>query len=236
MFILPSSFLAVLLVISNVFGHPGHDVLEEASERAEFFKRNPKTLRGCADKIRARGDESINIARRRALAHDIRSEQGLEAKPLIHRRDFASYNYSHYAEGSSISLDVDETVLFADNSSCTLQSDVTEGPYYVNGELIRQNIVDGQNGVPLILDVQIIDTSTCEPIPALYMEIWHCNSTGVYSGVVANGNGDSNDTSNINQTFLRGIQQTDMNGIVQFNTTFPGHYTGKLSFNEDEDD
>ena len=220
--------LTVLLIASNVFGHPGHDVSKEAGERAEFFKGNPKTLRACSDKLRARGHESANIARRRALAYNLRLEQGLAAKPLLHRRDFASYNFSHLADGSAISMDVDEMVLFADNSSCTLQSDVTDGPYYVNGELIRQNIVDGQDGIPLILDIQITDTSSCEPIPALYIDIWHCNSTGVYSGVVANGNGDSSDASNIDQTFLRGIQQTNSDGVVQFNTTFPGHYTGKF--------
>ncbi|KPI36225.1 uncharacterized protein AB675_8848 [Cyphellophora attinorum] len=119
--------------------------------------------------------------------------------------------------------------LFQDTSSCTLQTEVTQGPYYVNGELIRQNLTDGQDGVPLVLEIQIIDTSTCEPVPALFMDIWNCNSTGVYSGVIANGNGNSNDTGNLNTTFLRGIQQTDASGVVQFETIFPGHYTGRAT-------
>ena len=51
----------------------------------------------------------------------------------------------------------------------------------------------------------------------------------MYSGVAANGNGNSNDTSNISNTFLRGIQQTDVNGVVQFETLFPGHYDGRAT-------
>ncbi|KIW25793.1 uncharacterized protein PV07_08937 [Cladophialophora immunda] len=221
--------VATLLAASAVIAHPGHDVAEEAVERAEFFKRNPRTLRSCASALSKRGLESASIARRRALADDLRKRRGLAGKPLIHRRDFSAYNFTHQSTDSAVSLDVDETVLFADNSSCALQADVTQGPYFVKGELIRPNLVEDQQGVPLTLDIQIIDTTTCEPIPALFLDIWHCNSTGVYSGVVASGNGNSNDSTNLNQTFLRGIQQTDGNGIAQFETLFPGHYTGRAN-------
>lgn len=222
-----SLFTSALLVSSAaVLAHPGHNVAEEAEERAEFFKRNPKTLRSCANQLKARGHEQASVARRQALAKNLRAKRGFDAKPVIHRRDFASYNFTHLVDDASITSGVDETVLFADNSSCTLQTDVTQGPYYVTGELIRDDIVEEQEGIPMTLDIQLIDTSTCEPVPALYVDIWHCNSTSVYSGVVASGNGNSNDSTNLNSTFLRGIQQTNSNGIVQFETLFPGHYTG----------
>jgi hypothetical protein len=51
----------------------------------------------------------------------------------------------------------------------------------------------------------------------------------VYSGIVASGNGDSSDASNINATFLRGVQETDSDGVAQFETLFPGHYTGRAT-------
>lgn len=63
----------------------------------------------------------------------------------------------------------------------------------------------------------------------MYVEIWHCNSTGVYSGVVANGNGDSLDKSNLDNKALRGIQATDSDGVAQFQSIFPGHYTGRAT-------
>lgn len=81
--------------------------------------------------------------------------------------------------------------------------------------------------MPLLLDYQVVDVETCEPIPSVYLEIWHCNSTGVYGGVAANGNGDTTDDTNIDQTWLRGIQLTNADGVAQFESVFPGHYTGR---------
>lgn len=60
-------------------------------------------------------------------------------------------------------------------------------------------------------------------------DIWAANSTGVYGGVEANGNGNSDDASNLDNIALRGIQQTDDDGVVQFSTIFPGHYTGRTT-------
>lgn len=58
----------------------------------------------------------------------------------------------------------------------------------------------------------------------------NCNSTGVYSGVSARGNGNSDtNTDNLGATFLRGVQQTDSDGVVKFDTLFPGHYTGRTT-------
>lgn len=50
---------------------------------------------------------------------------------------------------------------------------------------------------------------------------------GVYSGVNANGNGNTNDLTNLNATFARGVQESDDFGVVSFNTIYPGHYTGR---------
>lgn len=66
-------------------------------------------------------------------------------------------------------------------------------------------------------------------MPDVYLEMWHCNSTGVYSGIVASGNGDSSDSTNIDNTWLRGIQQTDSDGVAQFESLFPGHYTSRAT-------
>jgi len=120
----------------------------------------------------------------------------------------------------------EEVVIFSDPASYRLQSEMTSGPYYVDGELVKSNITGGQEGIPLFLDIQFIDTNTCQPIEGIYIDIWHCNATGVYSGVKSMDNGNFGDEDNINTSFLRGIQPTDANGAVQFSTVFPGHYTG----------
>ena len=47
----------------------------------------------------------------------------------------------------------------------------------VSGELVRSDITDGEPGVPLFFDVQLIDTNTCKPIPNVALEAWYANST-----------------------------------------------------------
>jgi protocatechuate 3,4-dioxygenase beta subunit len=90
-------------------------------------------------------------------------------------------------------------------------------------------VIETQEGVDLVLDFQVVDVNTCEPVPNVYLEAWHCNATGVYSGIVASGNGDSSDETNIDKTFLRGIQLTDSDGVAQFESIFPGHYTSRAT-------
>lgn len=213
-----------LLALPAVFAHPGHNVREEAAERAEFVKRSPNSVRSCAPQLARRGISKAALARRQEVAQKARVKRGLNT-PLV-RRDTAAYNFTHEST-KDVSYGDDETLLFEDNSSCVLQPEVTQGPYYVDGELVRSNVVDGQEGVPLYLDIQLVDTSSCEPVPAVFMDMWHCNATGVYSGVSASGNGDSDDLTNLDATFLRGIVQTDSNGVAQYETIFPGHYTGR---------
>jgi hypothetical protein len=161
-----------LLALPAVFAHPGHDVAEEALERREYVKRAPKSVRSCAPELRRRGDMKNALARRQEMANKARAKRGIST-PLV-RRDFAAYNHTHEST-SDVSYGDDETLLFADDSTCILQPEVTQGPYYVDGELIRGDITDGQEGVPLYLDIQLVDTSSCEPVPAVYMDLWHCN-------------------------------------------------------------
>lgn len=217
-----------LVALPSVLAHPGHDHAEEAAERADFVKRSPKSVRSCDAQLARRGDLKTALARRQEMTQKARTKRGLSTSSPLVRRDFAAYNSSHEST-LDVSYGDDELSLFADNSTCILQPEVTQGPYYVDGELIRSDVTDGQEGVPLYLDIQLVDTSTCEPVPAVYMDMWHCNSTGVYSGVSASGNGNSNDTSNLDATFLRGIVQTDVNGVAQYETVFPGHYTGRAT-------
>lgn len=143
------------------------------------------------------------------------------------QRDIDSVlNITHLSNDTSINTDVTEEYLFG-NGSCVLVPETTEGPYYVAGEYIRKNLTESQAGIPLTIEMQVIDTNTCEPVPQVYLDFWHCNATGVYSGVEASGNGNGvSDTSNLNATFLRGIAETDPEGVATFESIVPGHYTG----------
>lgn len=223
-------FLCALALVAPLQAHPGHDHTHEAALRARYLQENPRSLSHCAAKLRARGHAQANLKRRQALAESLQQQRGLKGLACLKARDLNSVlGTSHESNNTSFNLDTAPKELFADQSSCILQPETTEGPYYVTGELIRKNITNGEAGVPLTLDIQIVDTSNCEPVQDVYLDFWHCNATGVYSGVVTRGNGNSADASNINNTAFRGVQKSDTDGIVQFDTVFPGHYSGKTS-------
>ena len=95
------------------------------------------------------------------------------------------------------------------------------GPYFVTGEFIRSNISENQPGLRTHLDIQFVDVHTCKPLPNMIIDLWHANSTGFYSGVL--------DSGGLNTTFHRGVQVSDADGVVQFTTTFPGHYFGRAT-------
>ncbi|RHZ54003.1 intradiol ring-cleavage dioxygenase [Aspergillus thermomutatus] len=229
---LASTLVAAVAGLASVsLAHPGHNVKAEAAERAAFLKRSnvARSWGGCAAKLKARGLESRSIARRQHAVQMLRRSKGLETRaPFLKARDLDALNTSHESS-LDVDLSTDPSVLFSSNATCVLGPDVTQGPYYVSGELIRKDITEDQAGVPLYVDIQMVDSSTCEPVTGVYLDFWHCNATGVYSGVVANGNGNSNDDSNLDATFLRGLQKTDDEGVAQFQTIFPGHYTGRAT-------
>ncbi|KAF8915352.1 aromatic compound dioxygenase [Mucidula mucida] len=127
---------------------------------------------------------------------------------------------------------------YVQNTTCILNNDVTQGPYQLDGDLIRQNITDGEPGIPMYLEVGVLDVNTCEPLADAYVDVWHCNSTGYYSkftGVDPNKDHfcDTGCDTNLNQTdeltFLRGIYPTDENGVVEFLSVIPGYYYARAT-------
>ncbi|QIY63740.1 intradiol ring-cleavage dioxygenase [Streptomyces sp. RPA4-2] len=71
----------------------------------------------------------------------------------------------------------------------TLTSETTEGPYYIDADKIRQDIREGQEGIPLTLRLKVIDADTCRPVKNAAVDIWHCTALGIYSGYEAMGSG-----------------------------------------------
>jgi protocatechuate 3,4-dioxygenase beta subunit len=53
----------------------------------------------------------------------------------------------------------------------------------------------------------------CEPIQNAVVDIWHCDAEGSYSEP--------------GETYLRGAQVTNADGIVEFTTVYPGWYPGR---------
>lgn len=112
--------------------------------------------------------------------------------------------------------------------SCVVTPEKTEGPYFVDERLNRSDITsdptDGsvKHGVPLTVTMIIseLDRSSCTPLPGVLVDMWHCDALGAYSDV-------SGQADTTGQKFLRGYQITDDNGQVQFQTIYPGWYSGR---------
>jgi protocatechuate 3,4-dioxygenase beta subunit len=112
---------------------------------------------------------------------------------------------------------------------CVVLPEMTIGPYFVDEHLNRSDIRSEpsdnsvKDGLPLTLNtiVTSVRDNSCTPIEGAQVDIWHCDAQGQYSGVSDQGF----DTSG--QQFLRGYQLTDANGGVQFQTIYPGWYSGR---------
>ncbi|MFJ9148770.1 intradiol ring-cleavage dioxygenase [Streptomyces sp. NPDC102270] len=139
---------------------------------------------------------------------------------------------SAFADTTDASDSTVSTESTATGACMTLMSSVTEGPYYLDGALVRKDITEGKSGVPLTLRLTVVDaTDGCTPVKGAAVEIWHCDAWGYYSGyTTANPGGsapaESEDGSTANDnTYLRGYQIANANGVVKFETIFPGWYT-----------
>jgi protocatechuate 3,4-dioxygenase beta subunit len=112
------------------------------------------------------------------------------------------------AEGEAPATEMD------DARACTLTAEQTEGPFYFDVDRIRSDIREDREGAALRLRVRVRDQDAgCEPIRNAVVDIWHCDAEGSYSAT--------------GQTYLRGAQVTNADGIAEFTTIYPGWYPGR---------
>ncbi|MFJ4617699.1 intradiol ring-cleavage dioxygenase [Streptomyces sp. NPDC088812] len=153
------------------------------------------------------------------------------------------------AEGASA------TSTSSDSEVCyRLTSETTEGPYYIDADKLRQDITEDKEGIPLTLDLKVIDSETCKPLRNVAVDIWHCDALGIYSGyeslstggggmpsgapsgsptgepptgAPSGGTGGGHSEPTDDERYLRGTWKTDKQGRVTFKTIFPGWYQGR---------
>lgn len=222
--------LATASIFGSVIAHPGEShsrtqVRRDIKKRDAIAATAKRGLEACSNTLKARQLDERAIARRSAKLADLRAKRGISSNaPVLARRnltameDFETHNHNLTATYSP------DMQLFSSNgsTSCILTPEVTIGPYNIHGELIRSNITEDQAGVPVHLEFQFVDYTTCEGVEDLMLDVWAANATGVYSGVDISGNAAPLDT-----TYLRGLQATDSDGVASFDTIFPGHYAGR---------
>ncbi|NEB02462.1 intradiol ring-cleavage dioxygenase [Streptomyces sp. SID13726] len=133
----------------------------------------------------------------------------------------ASADTTTTTSGSTTAAD---TAATASSGICTLNAEVTEGPYSLEGALVRTDIREDKEGFEVQYTFTVVDQANdCAPLADALVEIWHCDALGEYSGFVG-GNGH---TEEDNGTFLRGGQMTDANGECSITSIWPGHYVSR---------
>jgi len=104
-------------------------------------------------------------------------------------------------------------------TACPVTPEQTEGPFYFDPELVRQDIAEGKAGVPLRLRLQIVDAAACAPSRRARVDIWRCDAAGAYSGYDREHSAGAR--------WLRGTQFADAEGVAAFTTLYPGWYQGR---------
>ncbi|MCU1322117.1 MAG: intradiol ring-cleavage dioxygenase [Acidobacteriaceae bacterium] len=184
--------------------------------------------------IRTKGLHLIRTSRRNFLSTAAAAATGLQ--------------FSRYAIAATA----------APATACTLISEQEVGPFYVADELLRSSIAEDRPGVPLSLRIVLQDVRTCQPISNAAIDLWHCDAAGLYSGYTTTslgpppGEGDGPPPGGFSArdrpgpppnggdrppamkpsdklTFCRGIQLSDADGAVEFQTIFPGFYQGRTN-------
>ncbi|KAI1737315.1 Intradiol ring-cleavage dioxygenase [Xylaria scruposa] len=224
--------LTLAALCSAGLAHPGEH--HDAAKRRRDLHHNELGIRN-AEAALAKCKSSVNgqvMARRAALRRAAKAAELREKRDIEHTRMRARQNQDILDEYLQTCHDQTDThgdwskstphsTIFSSNATIGLAPETIIGPYWVGGEFIRSDITEGQAGIPVHLDLQFVDISTCAPVPNMLVDLWHANATGVYSGVVAG--------AGLNTTFLRGVQISDLEGVVNFDTLFPGHYVGRVN-------
>ncbi|KAB5578825.1 Intradiol ring-cleavage dioxygenase [Coniochaeta sp. 2T2.1] len=222
-----SSLLGVTLA------HPGEThsaekIKKSIAARDIGILHSKRLVEQCSASPKHQALRARAAARRAVTAQVLREKRDIVYKRMESKRDqghLDAWLNTCHDQGSHVDYDLStpESIIFTSNATAALTPETIIGPYFVAGEYIRSDVTESQAGVPIHLDIQFIDISTCEAVPNMLVDIWHANATGVYSGVEAAGQGG------LNSTFLRGIQVTDHDGVTQFDSVFPGHYTGRTN-------
>ncbi|KAI5358137.1 Putative intradiol ring-cleavage dioxygenase [Septoria linicola] len=236
--------------------HDHKKIEREIVAREHWAHEGKRSLDACSSSISARRFAARNIERRANKARELRAKRGIRTREFkmklayhpshhspasrqikrateLERRnatDLAKWEAIDHNRTGVYTYDANtpEAEIFVAVTSPIFAPSITDGPYYVWGEMLRQNVVEDNysDGIPLHLEVQYYDIETCQPIPNVYVDIWNANATGVYSGISTSGNYAA---GGYNSTYLRGISATDGDGVATFDTIFPGHYDGRAT-------
>jgi protocatechuate 3,4-dioxygenase beta subunit len=120
--------------------------------------------------------------------------------------------------------------------TCVLTPETIAGPTWFDAQAVRSDVREGRPGTPLSLAFRVVGADACTPLPNAVVDLWQCDAGGVYSGFAgaspgqggdpggADEYGDDESAATAPERFLRGTQVTGPDGVVRFDTVYPGWY------------
>ena len=143
--------------------------------------------------------------------------------------------------GGSSSEDTADVFTNGSSTTCSAIPAETAGPYPGDGTnsvagstvnalalsgIVRSDIrsslpasLGSAAGVPVTVTLQLLNANaSCASLAGYAVYLWHCDRDGNYS-MYSSGL--------TNQNYLRGVQVADSDGVVVFDTVFPGCYSGR---------
>lgn len=114
----------------------------------------------------------------------------------------------------------------AAGEACVVTPAMTLGPCHAASPT-RKDVSEGLAGLPVRLALRVVKAGSCEPVANAGVEIWHTNPAGVYSAFARGSMCNPSDADAGSKAFCRGVQVSDANGRVDFDTVFPGWYPGR---------
>lgn len=116
------------------------------------------------------------------------------------------------------------------DGSCVVTPTETEGPFptKVPSSYIRSDIKKGDGlGINMAALITIANVNNnCSPLSGAMVDIWHCDVDGNYSQY---GGTQMQSTNYQSVNWYRGRQITDSDGLVTFQTIFPGWYQSRAT-------
>ena len=117
---------------------------------------------------------------------------------------------------------------FGGSQQCTMLKNAIEGPFFFCTNPGIADIARGKAGASLTIALRAVDAATCQPIRDAVIDVWHCDTGGLYSGhdlAVDEPVKSASHTPPVNgDRHCRGALRTDPDGIAEFRSIYPGYY------------
>ncbi len=148
-------------------------------------------------------------------------------RPNMNRRDLLKSaslaGFATFLTSKGVAFDGRDLRPLAD---CVLFPTDMAGPFPLDlskdASKFRIAINEERTGAPLHLLLHVVNVNdNCNPIANARVDLWHNDALGDYSGFETFGSAG--------ETWCRGIQMTDANGEVRFETIYPGWYPGRAT-------